>query len=86
MVPVRFLGNEGRAALKLQVTDVQRTLLSVSKICDSGHEVVFRSDGGYIRDVRTNTKVADFQRANGVYRLEAELDKGATSSGFSRPE
>ena len=86
LVPVRFLGNEGCAALRLQVTDVQRTLLSVSKICDSGHEVVFRKDGGYIRDVKTNAKIADFVRSNGVYRLEAEIDDASASTGFSRPE
>ena len=45
LVPVRLSGENVPAALRLQVTDVERTLLSVSKVCDSGHEVTFRNNG-----------------------------------------
>ena len=84
-MPVRLSGGNAPAALRLQVTDVQRTLLSVSKVCDAGHEVTFRKDGGDIRHVETGELVARFKRENGVYRMEAEIDADNTS-GFSRPE
>ena len=84
LVPVKIRGR-GQCALKLQVTDAQRTLSSVSKVCDGGHEVVFRSDGGFIRHVETNRKVGEFQRVNGVYRMEVEVEEDATA-GFSWPE
>ena len=85
VVPVKLSGGGTPVALRLQVTDVQRTLLSVSKVCDSGHEVTFRKDGGDIKHVETNTVVARFQRVNGVYRMDAEVEDDQTS-GFSRPE
>ena len=83
-MPVKIRGG-GDCALRLQVTDVQRTLLSVSKVCDGGHEVVFRSDGGFIRHILTNKKVGEFQRVNGVYRMEAEMEE-SVETGFNRPE
>ena len=67
------------------MTDAQRTLLSVSKVCDGGHEVVFRSDGEFIRHVETNRKIGEFQRVNGVYRMELEVEVDATG-GFRWPE
>ena len=33
---------------KAQVTNVHKPRMSVSRICDEGHEVVFDSKGGYI--------------------------------------
>ena len=84
LVLVKIRGG-GHCALKLQVTDAQRTLLSVSKVCDGGHEVVFRSDGGFIRHVETNRKIGKFQRVNGVYRMEVEVEEDATA-GFSWAE
>ena len=44
---VRVKTREGHLCeLKMQVTDVRKPLMSVSKICDAGHSVTFRSDGG----------------------------------------
>ena len=57
----------------------------MSKVCDGGHEVVFRSDGGFIRHVETNRKIGECQRVNGVYRMEVEVEEDATR-GFSWPE
>ena len=34
-----------KCALKMQVTDVRKPLMSVSKICDAGHKVTFTKDG-----------------------------------------
>ena len=35
---------------------------------------MFRSDGGFTRHVETNRKIGEFQRGNGVYRMEVEVD------------
>ena len=59
-MPVKIRGR-GHCALKLQLIDAQRTLLSASKVCDGRHEVVFRSDGGFIRHVETKRKIGEFQ-------------------------
>ena len=47
--------------------------------------MVFRSDGGFIRHVETNRKIGEFQRVNGLYRMEVEVEEDATA-GFSWPE
>ena len=39
-------GSGQRCRFKLQVTDVYRPLMSVSRICDAGHRVVFEANGG----------------------------------------
>jgi hypothetical protein len=74
----------------MQVTDVRKPLMSVSKICDAGHSVTFRSDGGEIVDERTG-QVTKFNRVDDVYRLVVELPEGevyqdlhGTKEGFSR--
>lgn len=53
---------------KLQVTNVRRPLMSVGRICDAGHRVVFGANGGYIQSVATGERVP-FRRDNNVYRL-----------------
>ena len=59
-------------ALRMQVTDVKRALLSVGKVCDSGHEVVFQKNGGWIRH-KESGRVFNFARADGVYRMEVSV-------------
>ena len=88
---VRVKTREGNLCeLKMQVTDVRKPLMSVSKICDAGHSVTFRSDGGEIVDERTG-QVTKFNRVDDVYRLVVELPEGevyqdlhGTKKGFSR--
>ena len=62
-------GSGQRCRFKLQVTDVHRPLMSVSRVCDAGHRVVFEADCGYIQSVASVEKV-QFRRDNNVYRLE----------------
>ena len=31
--------------MNMQITDVNKALMSVAKICDAGHTVMFRKDG-----------------------------------------
>ena len=61
-------GSGQSCRFKLQVTNVHRPLMSVSRICDTGHRVVFEAKGGYIQSVTTGEKV-QFRRDNNVYRL-----------------
>ena len=65
--------------MNMQVTDVNKALMSVAKICDAGHTVVFRRDGGLIRN-DTSGEETMFRRENNVYRLKVKL----SDSGFTR--
>ena len=65
--------------MNMQVTDVNKALMSVAKICDAGHTVVFRRDGGMIRN-DTSGEETMFRRENNVYRLKVKL----SDSGFTR--
>ena len=49
-------GSGQRCRFKLQVTDVHRPLMSVSRICDAGHRVVFEANSGYIQSVATGER------------------------------
>jgi len=69
--------------LKIQITAVNKALLSVSKICDAGHEVIFTKLGGRIVHCETG-QVINFRRVDGVYRLRLKV-VGTASSGFTRP-
>ena len=70
---VRVLTREGAACeLRMQVTDVRKPLMSVARICDTGHKVVFTSDGGEIIDIKSG-QVTKFDRVDDVYRLEVTL-------------
>ena len=55
--------------LTAQVCDVNKGLLSVSRIASSGHRVVFDSNGSYIEDKRTGETMA-LQERNGMYMLK----------------
>ena len=63
----------------MQITDVNKALMSVAKIGDAGHTVVFRHDGGVIRN-NSSGEETQFRREN-VYRLKVKLP----DSGFTRP-
>ena len=66
-------------SFKAQVTDVHRPLMSVSRICDKGHRVVFESHGGYIESLTTGEKI-NVRRDHNVYRLQVDVPE----SGFTR--
>ena len=71
---VNILTQEGsRCAIRMQVTDINKSLMSVSRICDTGHRVTFDSNGGFIEHIETGQRTA-FNRKGGVYVLRAELD------------
>jgi hypothetical protein len=58
--------------LKMQVTDVKKPLMSVSRICDAGHRVVFTKGGGTIEHEVTG-QVTKFGRVDNVYRLKVDM-------------
>jgi hypothetical protein len=68
-------------SLKMQVSQVNKPLLSVSKVCDHGHEVVFNKDDGKIVNCKTGQEIK-FRREDGVYRLQLRVMKD--QSGFQR--
>ena len=77
---VKVTTNEGQMkSMNMQITDVNRALMSVAKICDAGHTVVFRRDGDLIRN-DTSGEETMFRRENNVYRLKVKL----SDSGFTR--
>ena len=72
---VRVKTDEGQLkAMNMQITDVNRALMSVARICDAGHTVVFKSDGGIIRHNNTGEETK-FRRENNVYRMTVKLQK-----------
>ena len=81
LLPV-ILNNGEECSLRMQVTDVHRALLSVSRVCDSGHTVTFTKEGGFIQHEASGKKF-EFQRTNGVYRMQVSL--ADTKPGFRRP-
>ena len=77
---VKVTTNEGQSkSMNMQITDVNRALMSVAKICDAGHTVMFRDDGGVIRNNKTGEETK-FRRENNVYRMTVKLN----DVGFAR--
>ena len=68
--------------LNMQITAVNKALLSVSKICDAGHDVIFTNNGGKIVHCETGQET-QFRRVDGVYRLRMKI-LGEPSTGFTR--
>ena len=58
-----------RCVLMMQVTDIQKPLMSVARICDAGHKVTFTKAGGIIEHEATSQR-PKFQRVDNVYRLK----------------
>ena len=79
---LRVITEEGhRCTLRMQVTDVQKPLMSVARICDAGHRVTFTKSGGTIENVNSGVKT-HFNRVDNVYRLRVGLSAG--DADFSR--
>ena len=53
-------------AIKMQVTDVDKVLASVSRLTDAGNRVVFEKEYGYIENKKTGKKI-DLERKHNVY-------------------
>ena len=64
-----------KCVMKMHLIDVQKPLMSVSRICDAGHRVVFLRDGVYIEHEKTGQRT-EFARVDNVYRLNVQCEKG----------
>ena len=80
--------NATQRNLTLQVAEVNRALLSVSRAVDNGNRVVFDEGWSYIEDKRTKERTT-LERRGGLYVLEAWVKSrpsvpADTSSPFGR--
>jgi hypothetical protein len=81
---IQVLTDKGHCCmLNMQVTDVKKPLMSVARICEAGHEVIFTSSGGVIRHLATGQETK-FGRCDNVYRLKVGLLTGGSVPGFPR--
>ena len=77
---VKVTTREGQLrTMNMQVTDVNRALMSVAKICDAGHTVTFTNEGGVIKNNQSGEETK-FRRENNVYRMTVKLNE----LGFTR--
>ena len=66
-----------------QIAAVTRPLMSVGKICDEGHSVLFTDEEAVVRS-KDGSELAKFKRKNGgLYVAELKL---RSPTGFTRPE
>ena len=59
----------GEGGIIMQVTDVNKPLGSVGKICDAGNRVVFEPGGGYIENMKTGRRTA-LRKEGRAYKLD----------------
>ena len=64
--------------MRMQVTSARKSLMSVSRICDAGHRVIFEKNGGFIEHLATG-QTTGFHRKGGIYNIVVNLDD---STGF----
>ena len=72
--------------MKFQVVDVSKALLSVNRVCEQGHEVLFskREGGSAILVNGDPKKRIPLRNSGGTYELDVWV-KPNPNSGFSRP-
>ena len=59
----------------MQVCDVNKSLLSVRKVCGSGNTVVFKAGYGWIEDDTTKERIWLKER-EGMYMMKMWVKKG----------
>ena len=71
-VPV--ITREGQSRqMNMQITDVNKALMSVAKVCDAGHTVLFMKGGGVIRNTKSGEETT-FRSEKNVYRMRVKLN------------
>jgi len=70
--------------MRLQVCDVNKSLLSVRRVTQAGNRVVLEADGGYIEDLVTG-EVLELKMKEGMYMLKMWVRRGgqAPEQGFT---
>ena len=74
--------------MTMQMANVKKPLMSVSKVCDAGsgqNFVVFTAEGGYIWHADRGT-FTPFRREGGVYPLKTWIRRPSGSGTSSRSE
>ncbi|KMQ90721.1 retrovirus-related pol polyprotein from transposon tnt 1-94 [Lasius niger] len=86
-VKIPITGNQGRRVVELQntlfVPDLRTNLVSVAKIADRGHTVLFRRDLAEVVDEDGNVKMEARRRGN-LYYLQEEIDSAGAASAPPR--
>ena len=70
-----------KRAIKAQVADVNKDLLSVSRMVRNGCQVVFHPDGSYAEDLETHERFW-FKESGGMYMLKLWVHSSGTDAGF----
>ena len=77
---VTFLGGDsGGRGITAQICDVHRPLMSVKRMCKSGHRVVFDDEGSYIESKQTGEKLRIIEE-DGEYLLDVWVKAKETNS------
>ena len=71
--------------VEFQIAPVHKTLLSVSKMVDRGHRVVFDPEWSYVEDIATGEKTT-LVRKRGLYVLRAWVRPRAKKSESKNKE
>jgi hypothetical protein len=73
--------------LRMQGAKVSRPILSVIRLTESGKDVIFKKNGGIIRDTKTGVTTT-FRRKHGIYVMGIWVKTGPESGnpdlGFAR--
>ena len=78
----------GGTSMTFQVVDVAKSLLSVFRVCEQGHDVVFsKRKGDYILIGGDVSRKVPLRAIGGTYELDVWLkaDDSDLASGFARP-
>ena len=70
--------------MAFQVVDVNKPLLSVHKVCEQGHTVLFEKDRGAILVQGNPNNRIEFRKVGGTFELDVWLKPA--DAGFGRPE
>ena len=72
--------------MTLQVAEIERPLVAVTRLSACGNKVILGKDGGYIEHEGPGRKIR-IHRKGGVYvmRMRASASASGAASGFPRP-
>jgi len=80
-VELNLAGPQGKFKSTFQVAKVTRPLMSIARICDRGHRVVFEKGHASVLNTK-GEEICRFARKGNLYMIDVKLK--APSSGFTR--
>ena len=72
-------GDSGGKGITAQVCNVHRPLMSVKRMCKSGHRVIFDDESSYVENKQTGEKLRIIEE-DGEYLLDVWVKAKETSS------